>query len=357
MDLYRRFDLAAGSLILLVLLLTVYMTREFFSTMLFCVVLSFLLRPAYDLGLRLTGHRQISSILSLMIMLALILLVLLSLTTVLMAEVSRIEISGVFNDLSFSAIPDEIALLAEGILPPWAYQYYQYAEDIAYRYVEEIGGIPAAFASWALPVVETEMASFASNLPVLFAQAIVALFFTYYLLIDGGTFVERVVSFLPDRKQGVVTHFLEELNSIYTTLFTVYFTTSMLSGLFAAIGFSLLGVPYPFLLGALVAVFTLVPLLGPPFVFLPLSLYYLLDGNPVLSVVILVFGTVFLMVIPENVIRPHLAMKSARIHPIITVLAYTAPIFVVGIIGVIVGPTLYGFLLAAYRTVEHYRGI
>jgi predicted PurR-regulated permease PerM len=63
----------------------------------------------------------------------------------------------------------------------------------------------------------------------------------------------------------------------------------------------------------------------------------------------MIFGTVVLMVIPENVIRPHLAMKSSRIHPIVTLLAYTAPIFVVGIIGVIIGPTLYGFLLAAYR--------
>jgi len=50
-------------------------------------------------------------------------------------------------------------------------------------------------------------------------------------------------------------------------------------------------------------------------------------------------------------------MRSARIHPIITVLAYTAPLFVLGIIGVIVGPTLYGFLLAAHRSVVHYKEI
>jgi len=32
-------------------------------------------------------------------------------------------------------------------------------------------------------------------------------------------------------------------------------------------------------------------------------------------------------------------------------LAYTAPVFVVGVVGVIIGPALYGFLLAVYRTV------
>jgi predicted PurR-regulated permease PerM len=58
------------------------------------------------------------------------------------------------------------------------------------------------------------------------------------------------------------------------------------------------------------------------------------------------------MVIPEKVIRPHLAMMSSRIHPILTLLAYTAPIFVSGIFGVIVGPTLYGLLLAVYRSIN-----
>ena len=61
------------------------------------------------------------------------------------------------------------------------------------------------------------------------------------------------------------------------------------------------------------------------------------------------------MIIPENIIRPQLAFMSARIHPLITVLAYTAPVFVMGIDGVIVGPALYGFLLAIYRTKVNYR--
>jgi predicted PurR-regulated permease PerM len=102
-------------------------------------------------------------------------------------------------------------------------------------------------------------------------------------------------------------------------------------------------------MGAIVGIFTLVPMLGPPFVFIPLALYSLFMGDAIRFLIIIVFGTVVLMVIPENVIRPNLAMKSSQIHPIITLLAYTAPIFVVGIIGVIIGPTLYGFLLAAYR--------
>jgi len=82
-----------------------------------------------------------------------------------------------------------------------------------------------------------------------------------------------------------------------------------------------------------------------------LALYYMLQGDIIRFMILLVFGVVVLMVVPENIIRPHLAMKTSRIHPTLTLLAYTAPVFVVGVVGVIIGPALYGFLLAVYRTV------
>lgn len=354
MESSRRFEIAAGSFILLVLFITIYLTKDFLSTILISVVLVFLLKPLYAVFYRFTRHGQISSLFSLMIMFILILTVLLSLTTVLMVEISNLESSGALSNIRYATLTVDFDFWLQSKLPGWLYYY---VNDFAIKYVREIGDIPSTVAAWMLPIVERELTNFATNLPAIFAQAIVAIFFTYYILIDGKKFVSQVVDLMPKTKRSVVRNFFEELNDIYTTLFTVYFTTSMLSGILAAIGFSLLGIPYPFVLGAITAVFTLIPLLGPPFVFVPMCIYYLLIGNPMMSLTLLIFGTVALIVIPENVIRPHLAMKNSRIHPIITVLAYTAPLFVMGVIGVVVGPTLYGFLLAAYRSVVHYREV
>ena len=346
MDFSRRFDLAAGALVLLVFLATVYLTKDFLTTILLSIVLIFLLKPLYAAFFRLTRQRQISSFFSILIVFIFILVILLSITTVLLAEISNLEKSGALSGIQFTAITQEIDISAKSALPSWIYDY---VNVIILKNVQEISDILRAIATWLFPLVQRELTLFASNLPVLFAQLIVVVFFTYYILIDCKEFMATAVDMIPRQKRGIVMNFLKELSSIYTTLFSVYFTTSMLSGVLAAIGFSMLGVPYPFVLGVVVGVFTLIPMLGPPFVFIPMALYYLFQGDMMRFLIILVFGTVMLMVIPENVIRPHLAMKSARIHPIITLLAYTAPIFVVGIIGVIIGPTLYGFLLAAYR--------
>lgn len=346
MDFSRRFDMAAESLIFLVFIATVYLTKDFLYTILLSIVMVFLLKPLFAAFFRLTGQRQISSLFSIMIVFIFILAVLLGITTVLLVEISNLERSGVLSGIQFDAVVSEMDRWAMSALPAWIYNY---VNVIVLRNVQEISDIPVTIATWLFPIVQQQLASFASNLPVLFAQLIVVVFFTYYILIDGKEFLARAVDLVPRTKRAIVLDFLQELSGIYNTLFSVYFTTSMLSGVLAAIGFSMLGVPYPYLMGAIVGIFTLVPMLGPPFVFVPLALYSLFMGDAIRFLIIIIFGTVVLMVIPENVIRPNLAMKSSRIHPIITLLAYTAPIFVVGIIGVIIGPTLYGFLLAAYR--------
>ncbi len=346
MEVSRRFDIAAGIIVFLAFLITVYLTQDFLSTILLSIVLVFLLKPVYSYLFKVTRHGQLSSFFSIMVMFVVILSVLVGLSSVLLLEISKIERTGALSELRLTRISDEFDLWIVDNIP-----------DQAAIYVKQVGDIPATIATWATPIAEEQLTAFASHLPDLFAQSIVVIFFTYYILIDGGQIADRALDLLPRDRRGIVSYFLQELNMIYTTLFTVYFTTSMLSGILAAIGFYLIGIPYPFVIGAVVAIFTLIPLIGPPFVFIPMAIYYALTGHYITAAVLLVYGVVVLMVIPENVIRPHLAHRSARIHPIITVLAYTAPIFVVGIMGVIVGPTFYGFLLAVYRTIIHNREI
>jgi predicted PurR-regulated permease PerM len=363
MDLSRKFYTGASALVLLVAILTVYVTKEFLTTILLSVFLAYMLNPVYKYALRLTGRRSLSSFLSIILVFMVFVFIVISAIGVLSSEVSVLlasedayqlvsNFSSNVNSFVENSLPGPIgsyvkqagglSIAAEKYLPP----------ALAY-YIVHLSDLSLAVMSWVLPILQNSISVFLSDLPIRFAQFLVAIFFTYYFLIDGREMVYKVVSELPEK--DLVHHFMKDLNTIYNNLFNVYFITSMLSGIFAAIGFSLMGTPYPVLLGAVVAVFTLVPMIGPVVVFLPMSIYYLLIHDYFRGAFILVFGIVVLTIIPENVLRPKLAMQGASIHPIITILAYTAPIFVMGIMGVVVGPALYGFLLAAYRTAVYLR--
>jgi Predicted permease len=189
---------------------------------------------------------------------------------------------------------------------------------------------------------------FISELPVLMSQFFVAIMITYYLLIGGSSAVKGFLLILPERE--LMNYFMGELNKIYNNLFNVYLLTSLITGLLAAIGFALFGVSYPFLWGLTTAIFALLPMIGPPIIFVPICIYFLLIGNYLSGIGLFIYSLIFINTIPENVIRPKLASQGAKIHPSITLLAFAAPIFVVGFLGFIIGPLLYGFLLAAFRT-------
>jgi predicted PurR-regulated permease PerM len=363
MDLSRRFYTISAALILFISILAIYVTKEFIIAILLSVFLAYVLNPVYRYLLQLTGKKSISSSLALILVFIVFVFIIISAIGILSTEVSSLlesedaynlvsNFSTTANDFIENSLPEPIAgyvrqaggisTASERYLPP----------AIAYYFVH-VGEIPLVVLSMVLPILQGSISGFLTDLPIRFAQFLVAIFFTYYFLIDGKEMVYRIVSVLPERE--VVHHFLKELNSIYNNLFNVYFITSMLSGIFAAVGFALIGTPYPMLLGAIIAIFTLIPMVGPIVVFLPMSIYYLLIHDYFRGAVILIFGIVVLTIFPENVLRPRLAMKGASIHPIITILAYTAPIFVMGIMGVVIGPALYGFLLAAYRTAIYLR--
>ena len=158
------------------------------------------------------------------------------------------------------------------------------------------------------------------------------------------------IGILPSNRVEIVRDFLQHLSSIYNSLFNVYLIVCMLTGIIGGIGLMLIGVPYPIMWGAVIAVLALLPIVGPGTFYVPAAIYYYIVNEPVKAVVIVIFGWLFLETIPGNIIRPRLMMQQGNIHPIITLLSFTAPLFVVGAMGIIIGPAAYGFMLAIYRT-------
>ena len=360
-DQERRFRIIATLSVLLVFISAVYVTKEFIPVVFFSIFLAYLLRPLYSFLLRLTGRRHLSSLLSIIITLIAFISIVLSLVVVLSGEVSDLFGSAdeivMHSNLTGNITTSEHILSGEGesLLDRYINRYIDMLGGstgsalnwILHNYLGQLRSLALSMIYWVLENLSSAVKELISELPLRFAQFLLAIFFTYYILIDGKEIMNKAVDLLP--KRNVVDMFLKELNSIFNTLFGVYFATSMLSGVLAAIGFFILQIPYPLIWGGLIAILTLIPMVGPTAVFIPMALYFIIVHNYFTASALLIFGTIFLMIIPENVIRPSLAQKSASIHPIITMLAYTAPIFVLGLMGMIIGPMLYGFLLAAYR--------
>jgi predicted PurR-regulated permease PerM len=342
----------------------VYVTKDFITTILLSFFFAYVLHPVHSRLFGLTGKKRISALLSISIIFLIFLVFVLSVINALATEVSDLSLSQASINDTASRFADQTA----GSFFDWTRTFAEdrapkaivpYVGDVLDRAEEQIGSILAAPASWLVPEVLPRVTKIVTgladwitkNLPILMAQFGVAILLTYYLLADGVGSAEEFLRLMPERT--TVRRFLGELTSIYNSLFNVYLINSLLTGLIAAFVYLLIGVPYPFLWGMVTAVFALVPLIGTSAVYVPMALYYLLVQDYLRVAALLILGTVFLNIFPENIMRPALAKAGAAIHPAVTLLAFAAPIFAIGVMGVIVGPALYGFVLAAYRTRVH----
>jgi predicted PurR-regulated permease PerM len=188
------------------------------------------------------------------------------------------------------------------------------------------------------------------NIPLYVVELIIVTLLLYYFLLRGHDFLDEIVTLVPAAYQNDLHRFLRHLQSIYYSLYVVNLGSSLVSGIFAAVGYAILGVPYFVTFAILIAIFGLIPVIGRAIIYVPLTLYYLLIGDPVRAIVLLVFSWAVLDQLTGLYILPLWAHRTGRVPQALTILAFTAPIFALGPIGFVIGPAAYGLALALYRT-------
>lgn len=345
MDQRRKFYIIFAAITFILIIFAVYLSKDFISTIILSFLLAYILEPVFKYFSRNVGHhRRASAFASISIIFFILIFIIFAAADALITEMSNLLGLGGVAYLQIQASNFSAAINSFSKM---------YLPSLVSDYVKGIGDIPTALILMVQPDLQAHIISFASNLPIYFTQFLLAIIFTYYFLVDGKNIIKEFVGLFPEKE--VTEQFLLELDLIYKSLFRVFFLNSLLTGIIGAIGFLALGIPYPLLCGMIIAVVALVPMVGPEMVFGPIALYYLLTQDYTTGLALLVFGVIFLTIIPNNFVLPRLASASASIHTLITLMAFTAPVFVIGLIGVIVGPAVYGFILAAYRTMIYFR--
>ena len=340
MDAHSKFKWIARVTIIFVILAVIYVTKAFIITIIWSLLVAYLLYPLYSYLLRITKSKQVSALLTLSLVFVVFLICSLVVLDALTTEVLTL----IGSQYAPQDTVNNFLISVSGFVERYVPDASQYAQEASREFEDFVKQVVPKLLS----LMAGTLAGIAAKTPVYLAQFGVSVLLVYYLLIDGENAIDKATHLLPERE--LTLKFLDELKPIYHSLYNVYLITCILTGVIAAVGFFLLGISYPILWGIVVAVFALLPLVGANLVYTLIAIYYLAIQDYTSGVAILVFGIIFLTVIPENIIRPRLAMQSASIHPAITLLSFAAPLFVLGAVGIVVGPALYGFLLAVYRT-------
>lgn len=336
----KHFTIIAGIIVLSSALLVIYLSWIFFNVIILSILGAYVLHPL-DLKLRQVTkikNRRITAILTIVLVGLVFMALLVNIIFILGSELAKFQPAVLETDVN-SLINYGMGLMGDYI-----------PDSVQQNMKENFSGSASSAILSAISLLQRVVLGFLSNIALFAMELAVVIFMVYYLLIDGENIVQTFIDVLPSNRIEIVREFLYQLDSIYNSLFNVYLLVCVLTGIIGGIGLMLIGVPYPVMWGAIIAILALLPIVGPGAFYVPAAVYYFIVGEPVRAVILVIFGWLFLETIPGNVIRPRLMMKRGQIHPIITLLSFTAPLFMVGAMGIIIGPAAFGFMLALYRT-------
>ena len=172
----------------------------------------------------------------------------------------------------------------------------------------------------------------------------------FYFVRDGDKCLNFVRDFVPDDSKDFFDNTVESVKDVLRSIFYGHFLTSVIIGIFGAIGYSLLGYPYGIFLGVLTGILQLIPVFGPWPIYWALFFMNIFAGNYPRAIVVLLFG--FFLSTIDMYIRPALSSHYAEIHPLILLIGFLSGPLVYGIVGFIVGPLILGI---TYTVLDNYR--
>lgn len=176
-------------------------------------------------------------------------------------------------------------------------------------------------------------------------STIVVTFFTmFYFFIDGEALIKRIKYLSPmrdDYEELIFSRFL--LISRATIMGTI--VIGLTQGALGGITLLIFGIKSWLLWGMVMVFLSIIPMVGAWLVLIPAGLFQILSGHPWQGIGILIVSTVVISNI-DNLIRPRLVGKEAKLHDLIIFFSSLGGIATFGATGFIIGPVIAALFIA-----------
>ncbi|WP_025691776.1 AI-2E family transporter [Paenibacillus zanthoxyli] len=171
-----------------------------------------------------------------------------------------------------------------------------------------------------------------TTIGVLF-DAFIVPFLVFYILKDFDVFERMLVSSLPRSRRKSIVTMLKDIDDALGNYIRGQFLVSLILGILAYIGYALIGMPYALLFASVVAIFELVPYLG-PFLGAAPAIVMASTISFRLVMLVVVVNTICQM-LEGNVISPQVVGRTLHLHPLLIIFALLVGGELAGIVGLI----------------------
>jgi predicted PurR-regulated permease PerM len=178
----------------------------------------------------------------------------------------------------------------------------------------------------------------------------------FFLLKDADTFRRSALQMLPrGRWRWRGDEFFQDVNSTLAAYIRAQLTACLFIGVVCALGFTLLGLPGPLVMGFIAGAFEFVPLVGPLAVAIMAAGLALFHKGFFSAFLVLLFLGV-LRIVQDYVIYPRLIGQGIHLHPLAVIFAILAGHELAGVTGIFLAIPVVAILTVSYRHWMEHRG-
>ncbi len=316
----------------------VWLVRDFLQPIFWAVLLALLFQPVYNRLLRLSGNRRsISSILTVLIVILAVIIPLFLIGLAVFQEFMSLYQQIVSGQIDFQ----EPVRFIERYLP------------IAGEYLEKFGlelnEIKQGLSNAAMVVsqfVGTHLVNVGQNAASFLALCFIMLYLLFFFIKEGDRLLESIGRVLPlgdNRENLLFAKFAEVSRATIKGTFVVGLVQGFLGGFM----FWVLGINAAIFWGVIMTVLSFLPVLGSSIVWLPAAIILFATGHIIKGLVLVMAGT-FIIGLSDNLLRPILVGREAKLPDYLVLLSTLGGITIFGVTGIVIGPVIAALFLAVW---------
>jgi predicted PurR-regulated permease PerM len=333
-----------GFLLLLVVVASLafaWLAGPFIGAILWGVIAAILFGPFNAWLVRVLRQRRgLSALATLLVIVAVVIIPAMLLSAALISEATAVYARFQSGEID----PVRIFVATENHLP-----------DFIRRWLAEIGiidfdalkatvgrGIASSFEAVAGRAFNIGQSAFA-----FFFSLGVMLYLAFFLLRDGDAIRAQIEHCLPlpvAQRRLLVSRFVDVVRATVKGSVVV----ALLQGLIGGLVFWSLGIGGALLWGVAMGIFSLFPAIGTAFIWVPVTAYLLATGNVWQAVGLFLCGF-FIISSVDNIVRPILVGRDARMPDYVVLIATLGGFALMGFNGFVIGPVIAALFLTVWE--------
>lgn len=180
---------------------------------------------------------------------------------------------------------------------------------------------------------------------------IIAMIIAYYLIKDAKSFRDSALSLIPRRWRSGIINCCREINVVLSNFIQGQVLTALIVGIMVTIGFFIVRLKYPLILGMIAGVFNIIPYFGPVIGAIPAIAIALIDSP--LKALWTVIIILIIQQIENAFISPKIIEGKLGLHPVTTILVVLMGGEFLGIVGMLIAVPITAVLkVIVKRSIE-----